>query len=346
MDILNKFEETKKGEPILKTLLTHEDLFFHRTYVCNAVMESIYVSEVLGNYDYKKYVDRIIRYKFNNVLNDKKYMIDYIVNMNLFFNDLKSSYFYAISMDFELEEYFKKREKLISSYCTPGIEIRKTTDNMNVFVLCRNEAELFMILKGIKDNDIKYKSLKVNSISKDYIPYVSNHILVSSLNSDNIEEILNKYNKNDLISILLNTTIEKTENEEEIFRLKIDKLFKNLMKYYLKDYDMKNKIYFARISSMVFKKSVEEYNSYLAYCIRFAYILLHRYDEKIRNFFQESSGDKEPEFLKEDIDTLLYLTKTKIKELIDKKEFGLLICIIDIIDTLYILEMKKRRKII
>lgn len=85
MDILNKFEETKKGEPILKTLLTHEDLFFHRTYVCNAVMESIYVSEVLGNYDYKKYVDRIIRYKFNNVLNDKKYMIDYIVNMNLFF---------------------------------------------------------------------------------------------------------------------------------------------------------------------------------------------------------------------------------------------------------------------
>ena len=338
-----------------------ENVFYNRTYDCDGIMERMdgfktqfinpFMTAEEDSNIRRLVIDDIIDKKLNSNFKASDYINSYIAKNYLILDNMNSVFLYNFFLIMDLKEYDNKKEKLLSSFCTYNVVVEEEDGIVYIATNCRNEAEVYIILKVMRDNNIKFNKLILTAYTNTRITTDIAGKVRGVLEEKDIVELLSQYNRKLLFTTLMVNSIDSLDEEEKLMKL-LYRLAQSPVEYFIEKYNLNLSSIDFLSTSLALYQNGREY--YTRYCRLFAYILLHIEDEKVKNFFTAiSSSDlnpfekarrvfrcnKELNFIrneKDEYDDLLIPIREKVESLIENKGFDTLNCIMDIVDSTFI----------
>lgn len=330
-----------------------KDMFYHRTYVCNEIMDNMdkFKIQFLRNEEsFDKIIpiiDKNIDDKLNNNLPDLENMNGDIAKNNMILGNKNSIFLYTIMIEFDEDEYNKKKDKLLNSFCTPNINIKKVRNGVLYFsFICRNEAEVYVFLKAIRDNNIKFKLFLISAYCNVEATKDRNTSITGFLKEEDIDLLLKNYNRT-LLYIVLSVNHHTLSDERKTKLYSLNDLINRPATYFIEEYKLDIKsLDLEKLSFTLYQLAEETYTKYTKL---YAFVLLHIEDERVKRLLdvvssEEDSLEKSVKVFdcaeelgfKDNDPVLENRISTRVSELIKEKRFDLLMVIMDIIDSTFI----------
>lgn len=320
-----------------------KQIFYKRTYTCASIMENMdkfkiqFVDSSVDPDTIKLLIDKSI----DNKLENFESMTEDIINNN-------SIFLYAIMIEINKEECDKNKNKLLNSFCTYNIECRQEDeDTITLSSICRNEAEVYIILKAVRDNNIKFEKFLISAYGNTEATKKSSTFITGFLEEKDINLLLENYNRTLLYLTISEHSINFT-TEDKVILFSIDNLLNSPTLYLTQEYGLDIKgLDLVRLSFALYQFSEEDYTKY---CELYAYILLNLEDEKVQKLLEVMAfnGDSleksrnvfkcadELEIRKDDDTHILNFINRRVSELIKEEKFDILNAIMDTIDSTFI----------
>lgn len=334
-----------------KYTLSPKEIFYKRTYTCNSIMENMDKFKI-------QFVDRnvdpdtiklLIEKNIDNKLENFESMNEDIINNNLILGNNNSIFLYAIMIEIDKEECDKNKNKLLNSYCTYNIECRQVDeDTITLSSICRNEAEVYIILKAIKDNNIKIEKFLISAYGNTEATRHESKSITGFLEEEDINLLLENYNRTLPYLTLSSHSINFT-TEDKVILFTINNLLNTPTSYLIEKYGLNiENLDFMKLSFTLYQLAEETYTEY---CKLYAYILLNLEDEKVKKLLElmAFNGDsleksrnvfkcaKDLKITKDDDDAhILNFISNRVAELIKEEKFDILNAIMDTIDSTFI----------
>lgn len=327
-----------------------KQIFYKRTYTCASIMENMDKFKI-------QFVDRkvdpdtiklLVEKSIDNKLENFDSMNEDIINNSLILGNNNSIFLYTIMIEINKEECNKNKNKLLNSFCTYNIECRQEDEDTIILTsICRNEAEVYIILKAIRDNNIKFEKFLIGAFSNTEATKKSSTFITGFLEEKDIDLLLDNYNRTLLYLTISEHSINFT-TEDKVILFTINSLLNAPTSYLIQEYGLDIKgLDLVRLSFTLYQFAKE---SYTKYCELYAYILLNLEDEKVQKLlelmaFNGDSLEKSRNVFKyadelgigkEDDTHILNFIRTRVAELIKEEKFNILNAIMDTIDSTFI----------
>ena len=334
-------------------LPSSKKIFYHRTFNCNLIMENM--DKFKTQFIHPKEDSAVIRLLIDNNIDDKldnkleniDSMNREIIKNNLILGNDNSVDLYIILIEIEKEELDEKKDKLLNSFCTHNIKCKKEDDEIFISSICRNEAEVYIVLKAMRDNNIKFKRFLITAYDNTEVTKHKITSVTGYLDEGDKTLILANYERR-LLNITISINSIKPTAGEKNRVYSTYELVHRPATYFIEEYNLDTKsLYFIRLSFTLYQLAQE---SYTKYCKLYAYILLNIEDERVKKLIEiiSSNGDsleksrnvfkcvEELELRKEDDSHIMNSISDRVSELIKEEKHDILNSIMDIIDSTFI----------
>lgn len=327
-----------------------KEVFYKRTYTCASIMENMdkFKIQFVGRTEDPDTIKLLIEKSIDNKLENFESMNEDIINNNLMLGNYNSVFLYTIMIEIDKEECDKNKDKLLNSYCTYNIECKQVDeDTITLSSICRNEAEVYIILKVIKDNNIKFKNFLISAYGNVEAFKNKSTSVTGVLEEKDINLLLDNYNRT-LLYLTLSTNYINFTTEDKVILFTINNLSNSPTSYLIEEYDLNiENLDFMRLSFTLYQFAEE---SYTKYCKLYAYILLNLEDEKVKKLLEVIASNcdsleksrnvfkcaDELEIRKDDDTHILNFINTRVSDLIKEEKFDILNAIMDTIDSAFI----------